>query len=60
MVLSEANRFIWPGADLRPARRGDAASIAYGQLPYALFETIRHNFIAAVRARRAGVVPRSE
>jgi hypothetical protein len=60
VVLSEANRFIWPGPDLRPAQRGDAASIAYGQLPYALFEQIRQKFIAAIRARRAGVVPRSE
>ena len=60
VVLSEANRFVWPGPDLRPARRGDAASIAYGPLPYALFETIRRKFIAAVRVRRAGIVPRSE
>ncbi len=60
VVLSEANRFVWPGPDLRPARPGDAASVAHGQLPYALFETIRRKFIAAVRARRAGIVPRSE
>jgi hypothetical protein len=60
VVLSEANRFVWPGPDLRPARRGDAASVAYGQLPYALFETIRQKFIAVLRARPAGVVPRSE
>lgn len=60
VILSEANRFVWPGPDLRPARPGDAASVAYGQLPYALFETIRQKFIAAVRARRAGVMPRSE
>jgi hypothetical protein len=60
VVLSEANRFIWPDPDLRPARRGDATIIAYGQLPYTLFETIRHSFVAAVRARRAGVVPRSQ
>jgi hypothetical protein len=60
VVLSEANRFLWPGPDLRPARQGDARSVAYGQLPYALFEEIRKKFISAVRARRAAVVPRSE
>jgi hypothetical protein len=60
VVLSEANRFLWPGPDLRPARQGDARTVAYGQLPYALFEKIRKEFIAAVRARRAGVVPRSQ
>jgi hypothetical protein len=60
VVLTEANRFVWPGPDLRPSRRGGVASIAYGQLPYALFETIRRKFVAAIRARRAGIVPRTE
>jgi hypothetical protein len=60
VVLSEANRFRWPGPDLRPAIPGDAASVAYGQLPYGLFEEIRLKFIATERAARAGIVPRSE
>jgi len=60
VVLTEANRLIWPGPDLRPVTPGDAASVGYGQLPYALFEEIRLKFIAAIRARRAGVVPRTE
>jgi hypothetical protein len=59
VVLAEANRFLWPGPDLRPARPGDAASVAYGLLPFGLFETIRQQFIAAIRARRACIVPRS-
>ena len=45
-----------PGPDLRPARPGDAASVAYGLLPFGLFETIRQQFIAAIRARRARIV----
>jgi len=53
-VLSEANRFLWPGPDLRPARQGDARTVAYGQLPYTLFEKIRQKFIAAIRVRPAG------
>jgi hypothetical protein len=60
VVLSEGNRFLWPGPDLWPARPGDAATVAYGQLPYALFEEIRTKFITAIRARRASLVPRSE
>jgi hypothetical protein len=60
VVLTEANRFIWPGPDLRPLTPGDSASVAYGPLPFALFEEIRTKFIAAVRSRRASVVPRSE
>jgi hypothetical protein len=60
VILTEANRFIWLGPDLRPATPGDTASVAYGPLPFALFEEIRIKFIAAIKARRASVVPRSE
>lgn len=60
VVLTEANRFIWPGPDLRPSRPGDAASVVHGPLPHALFEEIRLKFIAAVRARAARMVPRGE
>lgn len=60
VVLSEANRFVWPGPDLRPSRPGDAASVAYGSLPYALFEDIRRKFIAAVQTRAARAVQRTE
>ena len=35
--LTEANRFIWPGPDLRPANAGDMTSVAYGMLPFASF-----------------------
>ena len=35
VVLTEANRFRWPGPDLRPAVPGDSATVAYGPLPYA-------------------------
>jgi hypothetical protein len=30
VLLTEANRFVWPGPDLRPLHPGDAASVAYG------------------------------
>jgi hypothetical protein len=60
VVLTEANRFIWPGPDLRPAMPGDAASVSYGPLPFGLLEEIRTKFIGAIKARRASVVPRSE
>jgi mRNA-degrading endonuclease toxin of MazEF toxin-antitoxin module len=60
IVLTEANRFVWPGPDLRPSRRGDPSSVAFGPLPYALFETVRRRFLAALRQRRAGAVRRTE
>jgi hypothetical protein len=60
VMLTEANRFVWPGPDLRPLQPGDAASVAYGPLPYGLFEDIRLKFIAALKNRAAGAVPRTE
>ena len=59
VLLTEANRFIWPGPDLRPTSRGDIASVTYGPLPFALFEQIRQRFIAVIRTRRARLVPRT-
>lgn len=60
VVLSEANRFTWPGPDLRTAKLGDAGSVVYGPLPYRFFETIRIKFIAALKARHTTMVGRSE
>ena len=59
VVLTEANRFIWPGPDPRPLRSGDSSSVAHGLLPYALFEDIRLKFIRALKARTARTVPRT-
>ena len=60
VVLSEANRFLWPGPDLRPAQSGDIASVACGQLPYRFAEEIRLKFTAHLKARRVQVVERTE
>lgn len=60
VVLTEANRFVWPGPDLRPSRGNDEASVAFGLLPLALAQEIRLKFTALIKARRAGVVPRPE
>ena len=60
VVLSEANRFIWPGPDLRLAIPNDTGSVAYGPLPYGLFEDIRVKFLAALKARMAQAVSRTE
>ena len=60
IVLTEANRFAWPGPDLRMARDGDSSSVLCGMLPEHLFERVRKTFLAAVRSRRARLVPRTE
>lgn len=60
VMLTEANRFVWPGPDLRMATRGEPESIVYGELPANLLLTIRDKFLAAIEAQAASVVRRTE
>ena len=60
VVLAEANRFVWPGPDLRPSIPGDPESVAYGYLPYRLTEEILRRFLELIRERRGGLVRRTE
>ncbi len=60
IVLTEANRFIWPGPDLRFSRTGDPTSVSYGLLPRDLFKEVTRKLADAIAARSVGVVPRTE
>ena len=60
IILTESNRFTWPGPDLRPAIVGDQTSVACGLLPRALFEDVREKWLALFVARGAHVVSRTE
>lgn len=60
IILSEANRFTWPGPDLRMARNGDTSSVVFGLLPDGLFERVRTTFLAALKASKVQPVPRTE
>lgn len=60
IVIDEANRFIWPGPDLRRLPGGDQSTVAYGVLPPRLFETVKARFLVAAKARRARMVHRTE
>jgi hypothetical protein len=59
VVLTEANRFTWPGPDLRPTRRGEVATVLYGELPGSLLLKIRDAFVTLQRNQIA-IVPRSQ
>ena len=60
IVLTEANRFAWPGPDLRLAQPGNLDSVAYGLLPRTLFKEVTAKLADAISARRVRVVPRTE
>ena len=59
-IVSEVNRFRWPGPDLRPIARADPPSFSYGLLPAKLFLRIRERLIDVASRRGAPVVRRTE
>ena len=60
VVLTEANRFTWPGPDLCMSERDDPGSVVFGELPGRLLIRIRDRFIAAIQAGRAQLIRRTE
>jgi len=59
VMLGEANDFIWPGPDLRPAVNGDPASVAYGMLPPGFMAVLRER-LAQRRREKLAVTRRTE
>jgi hypothetical protein len=59
VMLTEANRFTWPGPDLRPMERGNTSSVLYGEFPSCLLIRIRDAFVALQKQERK-IVPRTE
>lgn len=60
IVLNEANRFKWPGPDIRPLRGKGTQSAIYGPLPPVFFHTVLDRFVAALTDKKASTVTRSE
>jgi hypothetical protein len=60
VVLSEANDFIWPGPDLRPAASGDLSSVAYGMLPPGFMKVLRERLLQRWRAKKMTATRRTE
>ena len=59
VMITEVNRFIWPGPDLRPVSRGESSRFDYGFLPPALFKRITAALAAQHQKRRLATVTRS-
>lgn len=56
IVLTELNRFCWPGPDLRPIPGARAGTFHYGMLPPGLFRKVKQGIVEW--ARRLRTVPR--
>jgi hypothetical protein len=52
VVVSEINRFYWPGHDLRPTVGNGLRKYDYGMLPPGLFRQIKSGLLAWARAQR--------
>ena len=59
VILSEINRFIWPGPDLRSITRGKTDEYEYGLLPPAFFDQLRNKLLEVIRKSQTSVVKRS-
>jgi hypothetical protein len=56
IVLTESNRFVWPGPDIRPTA---TESGYYGAIPPALFDKVKRRFIELARERHHTSVGRT-
>lgn len=59
IVLTESNRFVWPGPDLRPVPT-DTQDGYYGPLPPNLFAEVKRRFVALARGQAHASVVRTE
>lgn len=57
IVLTESNRFVWPGPDIRPV---DTESGYYGPLPPALFAEVKRRFIELAKSGAHKSAPRTD
>lgn len=60
IMLSEINRFAWPGPDLRLIPRSNPPRFEYGLLPPKLFVEIRQKLVEVYRNRRLKAVTRGD
>jgi hypothetical protein len=60
IVLAEANRFTWPGPDIRPFDGPSGRTVSFGFLPPGLFKIVRDRFLALATAGDAVPVDRTE
>ena len=58
VVLTELNRFVWPGPDIRPVKGG--AIPLYGAIPAKLFEQVKQGISRLAGSGRLQIPKRTE
>jgi len=59
VILSEINRFIWPGPDLRSITHNKTDVYDYGLLPPAFYDQLKNKLLEVIRKSRTSVVKRT-
>lgn len=59
VVLSELNRFIWPGSDLRQVQNDPDIRYDYGLLPSGFFEQLKQQLLTLHREHSVATVKRT-
>jgi hypothetical protein len=60
VLVSEANRFAWPGPDMRPVAGAGERAYTYGTLPPQFMAQLKQAFAARSARTRVRIVPRTE
>jgi len=60
IIVSEFNRFVWPGPDLRPISRKSNTQYSYGLLPPAFYNEVKLKLLKLHQDRRVTPVNRTE
>lgn len=58
VVVTEVNRFLWPGPDLRPVDPTKPDGFSYGYLPPRLFAAVKQSLLTLARALKLKAVRR--
>jgi len=60
IMVTELNRFLWPGPDIRPIAKDDTLTPLYGSLPAGLFAPVLAAVIARGERGKLAMTKRSE
>lgn len=60
IIISELNKFVWPGPDLRPISRQQTEKYDYGFLPPTFYDEIKEKLLSLHEQRRVSLVKRTE
>jgi hypothetical protein len=60
VVLSEYNKFVWPGPDLRPISRTNNDQYDYGFLPPKLFDQLKMKMLEQIKKQQVRTISRFE